>query len=211
MVQEFGERQQVLLRLLLENKAGMTVDALVKALGISRTAVNQHLTALEHRGYVEKGALTQTGGRPGYAYALTPSGTELFPKQYSWFSELLLKSLEAQLGRKGLATFLGTLGAELSEEHRERIHALSPQARVQEVVKLMQTLGYEAVMEKIGEQPVIRAQNCVYHRLASKYNEVCEFDISLIGGLLDADINHEQCMVRGDGCCRFAVLWRQHD
>jgi predicted ArsR family transcriptional regulator len=209
MVRELGDRQQALLRVLLENKSGLTVDALVRALDITRTAVNQHLAALERRGYVKKGPLTQTGGRPGYTYTLTATGVELFPKQYSWFSELMLKSLESQLGRDGLARFLSTLGSELAEEHRERLHALPPRERITALVELMQTLGYEAREDDGSEQPAITAQNCVYHHLANTYNEVCEFDLSLIGKLLDAGVDHQECMARGDGCCRFAIEWKK--
>jgi DeoR family transcriptional regulator, suf operon transcriptional repressor len=81
----FGARQQQLLKGLLEHKSGLTVDELTRLLGITRTAVNQHLLALERSGYIAKDKLTKTGGRPGYTYVLTEQGLDLFPKQYAWF------------------------------------------------------------------------------------------------------------------------------
>src|SRR6185503_11076746 len=93
-----GNSQQEVLAQLLERKAGATLDELVAAVGLSRTAVNQHLIALEREGYVRKAVPRKTGGRPQHIYVLTEEGCNLFPKQYSWFSKLLIQTLREQVG-----------------------------------------------------------------------------------------------------------------
>lgn len=202
----FGPRQQQLLKNLLEHKSGRTVEELSKLLGITRTAVNQHLLALERGGYVIKDKLTKTGGRPGYTYVLTQQGYDLFPKQYAWFSRLLLESLKEELGKEGLERYLRKLGGELSVNIKNRLKAHSADQRLDEVAEILQELGYDAYAEKTEErQPALIAHNCVYHDLAKTHNEVCEFDITLLSSLLDADIEHKTCMARGDHCCRFIV------
>lgn len=209
----FGTRQQQLLGMLLEHKSGLTVDELGKLLQITRTAVNQHLLALERSGYIAKDKLTRTGGRPGHTYVLTEAGHALFPKQYAWFSRLLLESLEAELGKEGLARYLDKLGAGLSETLLSRVQGLTPEQRLFEVVAILEELGYAAELQPVSEQtpdegPVINAHNCVYHDLAKTHNEVCQFDISLLKSLLGADIEHKSCMARGDDCCQFAPHFR---
>jgi predicted ArsR family transcriptional regulator len=200
----FGTRQQQLLSTLLEHKSGLTVDELCKQLEITRTAVNQHLLALERSGYIAKDKLTRTGGRPGHTYILTTAGHALFPKQYAWFSRLLLESLEAELGKEGLKRYLDKLGAGLSDTLQTRVQGLTPEQRLSEVVAILEELGYDADLEQTPEQgPAINAHNCVYHDLAKTHNEVCQFDISLLKSLLGADIEHKSCMARGDDCCRF--------
>ena len=62
-----GTSQRQVLARLLEQKGGMTVDELADSVGISRTAVNQHLLALECDGYIRKDSVRKTGGRPGRA------------------------------------------------------------------------------------------------------------------------------------------------
>ena len=52
-----GTRQS-LMRALLHNKGGMTVQALAQALDISRNAVRQHLNSLERDGLVERGKIS---------------------------------------------------------------------------------------------------------------------------------------------------------
>jgi predicted ArsR family transcriptional regulator len=201
----FGPRQQQLLKTLLEHKSGRTVEELSKLLGITRTAVNQHLLALERGGYVVKDKLTKTGGRPGYTYVLTQQGYDLFPKQYAWFSRLLLESMKEELGEKGLERYLHKLGDELSTRLKSRL-STHPTEKLAEVAEILQELGYDAYAEETeARQPALTAHNCVYHDLAKTHNEVCEFDISLLSSLLDADIEHKTCMARGDHCCRFIV------
>src|ERR1700761_4509036 len=87
-----GSSQQEILNQLMEHKAGATLDELVAAVGLSRTAVNQHLMVLEKDGHVSKGAPRKTGGRPLNVYVLTEQGLNAFPKQYSWFSKLLIQT-----------------------------------------------------------------------------------------------------------------------
>src|ERR1051325_11278587 len=86
-----GNSQQAVLDHLLQQKAGATLEELVAAVGLSRTAVNQHLVSLEKSGHVQKAAPRKTGGRPQHVYVLTELGANLFPKQYSWFSKMLIE------------------------------------------------------------------------------------------------------------------------
>src|SRR5580658_4271482 len=105
-----GNSQQAVLNHLLENKSGATLEELVGAVGLSRTAVNQHLIALERDGYARKGAQRKTGGRPQHVYVLTESGANLFPKQYSWFSKMLIETLRQQVGTEKVEQFMYDLG-----------------------------------------------------------------------------------------------------
>ena len=66
MLDVFGQRRQSLLNLLLERKDGLTIDQMAAALGITRTAVREHVGALERERLIAAGALAgSTGGRPG--------------------------------------------------------------------------------------------------------------------------------------------------
>src|SRR5262245_1902957 len=72
----FGERRKRLMRHLLRNKAGATIDALSVAIGVTRTAVRQHLAALMRDGFAARGGTRPTGGRPEQLYVLTDRGKE---------------------------------------------------------------------------------------------------------------------------------------
>src|SRR5438874_13494469 len=110
MVEVFGDRQQDLLKLLLKKRQGLKIEQISEELGITRPATRAHLVALERLGYVERGELVASGGRPSQSYRLSQKGYDLFPKQYSWFSEILLESLNQKMGSAGLKELMVKLG-----------------------------------------------------------------------------------------------------
>lgn len=201
-----GTRQQQMLARLLEQKGGMTVDELAESVGISRTAVNQHLLALECDGYIRKDSVRKTGGRPGRVYVLTDEGANLFPKKYSWFSRLLIRTLRDQMGEERLSEYMYDLGIQTSADAIPRLVGKNRTERVVEIVKIMNEAGFAArVIPSEGSDRVPRVQckNCVYHDLAKDYPEVCRFDIGFLSGLMGADVDHQDCMQRGGDACRF--------
>ncbi|HEX7061804.1 MAG TPA: helix-turn-helix domain-containing protein [Woeseiaceae bacterium] len=203
----FGERQRRLLSLLLEEKQGRSAEELARALGISRSAVHQHLGALEGGGFVEKTSKAPQGGRPGYAWRLTRRGVHLFPKQYALFSGLLIDGIREQLGSDGLAAAMRTLGRKLGEQQRPRVQGKAPARQVEKVAAIMGELGYSSRTEREDgrELPLIDARNCIYHDLAREHLEVCQLDLALIETLLEADVEHVECMARGGNACRFRI------
>jgi DeoR family suf operon transcriptional repressor len=203
----FGHRQHEFLEALLYNKKGLTIDELANKLGITRTAVQQHALTLEQGGYIEKGDLTTTGGRPGRVYILSKDGIELFPKQYSWFAELLLKSIKDQLGGPGLEENLKEIGRSLARNLKPQLQGLNLLEKINEVSKVMQTLGFKTEVAAQEEEnlPAIKAHNCIYHHLAQEFEEVCQLDCALLETLLDRKIEHEECIIRGGEVCKFKI------
>jgi len=206
MLETIGERQRDLLTLLLNEKAGLTVEGLSARLQISRNAVRQHLTALERDRLVERGDTKPSGGRPEQLYRLTDTGAELFPRRYSWFAELLIARMAAETGSEGVRAKLAAMGQEVGGRLRAD---LAPDAdlgaRTRAAAAIMQDLGYEARVAAAPEGTTIEASNCVFHRLAAKLPEICHFDLALLGAFADAKVDHQECMVRGGNVCRFRL------
>ena len=207
MMTATGTSQQEVLNQLIERKAGATVDELVTAVGLSRTAVNQHLIALERDGYIRKGAARKTGGRPQHVYVLTDQGTNLlFPKQYSWFSKLLIEMLRRQVGEQHASQYMYDLGVKMSADLIPRLVGKNRTERIAEIVKIMNEAGFIArtIAPADGDKlPRVECKNCVYHDLSKDYPEVCRFDIGFLSGLMGAEVEHLSCMQRGGEACRF--------
>jgi DeoR family transcriptional regulator, suf operon transcriptional repressor len=201
-----GETRQQVLSHLLDNKSGSTVDEIIAKVGLSRTAVNQHLMVLEREGYVVRAASRKTGGRPGQLYVLTESGVNLFPKKYAWFSRLLLQSLREQFGEEALGKSMFDLGVKTSADLIPRLVGKNRIERVNEIVSVMNETGFRAVTisaEKSDKLPRVQCTSCVYHDLSKDYPEVCRFDIGFLSGLMGAEVEHQACMQRGEDACRF--------
>ncbi|MGE0173802.1 MAG: helix-turn-helix transcriptional regulator [Oligoflexales bacterium] len=207
MLSVFGERQQDLLRKLHRNKAGMTIDELARELNVTRTAVKQHLSSLEKEGYVARGGLRLTTGRPGRTFKLSSSGVDLFPKQYSWFSSLLMRGVKEQRGSEGLALHLRDLATAVAAAVKDKTNAPDGSERISRIVDVMNELSYEASVlpsQDSAKLPEIRAMNCVYHHLAQEFPEVCEFDVELLSRLSGLGVDHQECIIRGGNACRFS-------
>lgn len=202
-LQGLGETQAALLRLLLRNKEGLTVDAIAEGLSITRTAVNQHLTALERNGHVARRDFVATGGRPGRVFAISERGVALFPKKYDLVSLKMLETMIESLGPLKARRQLDRIGAELGAEVGETLSRKSLAQRAPAITDLMQSFGFDAELEKEGREPVIRAYNCVYHALAKSHPDVCAIDLALLREASGADVEHLACMATGANACRF--------
>jgi len=202
-----GQRQQLLLQSLLQNKQGLTVDELSVKLDISRNAVNQHLSSLDGKGFIENTILSSTGGRPSRIYTLSGNGLELFPRHYALFSKLLIGWVKQKLHKDELESCMLDLGLEVAGEFKSRLKGKTTEEnKIKEVVNIMQELGYEASTGKNKENVnEIVANNCVFHQLASENDTVCKLDITLISSLLNKKVIQSECMVKEGKQCRFSI------
>ena len=207
MPQKLSARQHQILEYLLENRNGLSVDELAKILNISRTGVQQHFVVLERDGYIKKSTFNKTAGRPVTIYVITDKGCNYFPKQYAWFSELILSNLQQEIGTEAFKNYMQTLGKSLANKLLNKFEGKNFNQRLAELDSIMTELGFQV---KIDIDPqtknaTIQASNCIYHDLAQQHHEICEFDRTLISSLMNENIEQISCMVNGDCSCRFRI------
>ncbi len=203
MLEVFGRTQKELLKEMFKSQSGLTVDELTDRLGVTRTAVNQHLNILKSDGFVIEGALQATAGRPGRRYILTQKGQDVFPKQYSWFSSIMLSSLKSAQGSEHLTSFMRSAAKLVAQGLTSKNEKKTYAEQVQSLIATMNELAYDAKLKVVGRGFEIEARNCVYHSLAKEHPEVCEFDIELIKSATGSKVEHKECMVRGASRCCF--------
>jgi predicted ArsR family transcriptional regulator len=205
MSETFGASRNRLMRHLLRNKQGASIDEMASAVGVTRTAVRQHLAALMRDGLVAGGETRPTGGRPEQLYVLSPQGREEFPRRYSWFAQLLIEAIQREHGTSGLRVRLGRIAAAVVAQIRQGAPAIgSRREKVQALAGLMDNLGYDAhTARDLEGAPTIEADNCVFHELATKNPEICHFDLALLSGYTGSKVTLHECMARGGHVCRF--------
>jgi predicted ArsR family transcriptional regulator len=198
-----ADRRADLMAALLQEKAGLTIEQLVEKLGVTRTAVRQHLAALERDGEVARAGVRPTGGRPQHVYVLTESGSERFTRRYSWFADLLMGLLRAEVGEDELRRRLESLGESAAGALLRKASA-DPRlsTRLAELAAAMRELGYETDPVNPREKDVV-ARNCIFHQLAVAHPEICAFDLGLMATFAGAKVDHVECMARGQHVCRF--------
>lgn len=203
---DLGETQRQLLETLRSESAGATIEELGEALAVTRTAIQQHLVALERDGFVARGERRKTSGRPVQCFVITERGREQFPKQYSWFASLVLGVLARERGSVGLTEVMRGLGQDTAAGVAASWPEAPPAERIRRTATAMRSLGYEATAHTKGRHalPVIEAHNCVFHQLAQERHEVCQFDLALLERLTGTAVAHDECIVRGGTVCRFS-------
>ncbi len=209
--QKISSRQHQILEHLMVNRNGLSVDELAKLLDISRTGVQQHFVVLERDGYIRKNTLNKTAGRPVMIYVITDKGNNYFPKQYAWFSELILSDLQQELGAERFKVYMQKLGSNMADKLRGKFEGKKSHERIAELIVIMTDLGFQVKVdeEPETEYPNIQAYHCIYHDLAQKHHEICEFDLAFMSSLLDKEVEQLSCMAKGDCNCSFRVTTQQ--
>jgi predicted ArsR family transcriptional regulator len=185
---------------LLHHAGGMSIDELAEHLAVTRTAIRQHLAALERDGLVLRGDTRPTGRRPEQLYRLTDHAKEQFPRQYQLLASALIDEVADIIGPEALATLMRSLGRKLAQDREQQV------VDEAKIVQHMNQAGYEAeVIFRSSDDTQIVAHNCVFHRLAAAHPVVCELDLALIGTLGGGEVEHSECMVRGGHVCRFKL------
>lgn len=205
MLAVLGARQQELLKHLQLNKRGLSVDELSRRLEITRNAIRQHLAALENAGFVTQNLTRPTGGRPEQLYILTETGGEIFPRHYNWFAQLMVESIKQESGAEALRENLNTMGTNVAKKLIAQHSALgSQQQKLEKLTEIMNQLGYSTrSVGIIDGAPIVEADNCIFHDIAVKNPEVCQFDLALLSTFTNSTINHQECMATGGHVCRF--------
>ncbi len=206
MLNPISARQNQILKLLLTNRDGLTIDEVSQALDISRSAIQQHFAVLESNQFITPISFSKTAGRPVRVYVISEKGINHFPKQYAWFSELILNELKIQMGEAGFQQFMTRLGVKLAESLLAEYENQPLSVRVEKLTALMDNLGFHVSLKSEAHKQSIEACNCIYHDIAQKHPEVCEFDKALINTLLGKKTALVECAAKGGHLCRFTVI-----
>jgi len=208
MLEFLGNRRHELMKLLVRSKTGLTVEEIAGHLSITRNAVRQHLAGLMNEGVVATGTTRPSGGRPERLYVLTERGRESFPRRYSWMAELLVDSIRNEAGPDGLRRRLTALGSAVARKLLGHHPGLSTRrSRIEKISALMEDLGYDTG-GKAASSNTVEAFNCVFHDLALKNPDVCQFDLALLSTFTDSKVEHVECMAKGGNSCRFRFVAR---
>jgi len=205
MLNPVSARQNQILKILLTNRDGLTIDEVSQALDISRSAIQQHFSVLESNHMITPVSFNKTAGRPVRVYVISEKGINHFPKQYAWFSELILDELKHELGDEAFQRYMAKLGAKLAENFLPEYVNQPLGVRLHKVTALMDDLGFHVNLNQERNEYTIEACNCIYHDIAQKHPEVCEFDKALLNGLLGTEASLGECAAKGGRLCRFNI------
>lgn len=182
-----------------------TVDDLSSKIGISPTAVRQHLTILEGDSLITRETLKEGIGRPKVIYNTTEAAEELFPKYYSWLAEQLIRELIGEYGEKKMNSLLQKVGTTFSQPYLERVHGKSLEERIGVVADVLNEWGAYTCVENSGEYYLLKNYNCSFYTVAQKYPQVCCVHATFLEQLLEQNPERIQSMAEGNDYCAYQI------
>ena len=202
------KNQQLLMEFLLNKKEGATLDELAAHLGITNTAAKEHLLKIQSHGYIQYADTKGSVGRPRRRYFLSPEGHDVFPKQYSWLSSVILESLADEMGPDSVSKFMHTLADRVSQSMKDQFEGQTSTAELlAKINQVMNELGYRSTIKQsdVRKGAVLEATNCVYHSVAKQHPELCGFDVRFLENVSGLNVKLESCIARGGESCRFCL------
>src|SRR5213079_2581690 len=98
----------------IQRQGSASVKDLEAAMGVTTTAVREHVAHLLHEGFLQATRVRGEVGRPYYVYSLTAKAQDLFPKDYATLAILLLEETLAIGGQEGLRALLNRVSRRLA-------------------------------------------------------------------------------------------------
>lgn len=190
----------------MQRNGSATIKELEQLLGITTTAVRQHLTTLQVEGYIERKAVHAGVGRPHHTYRITERVHDLFACHCDDLALTLLEEVFALEGKERTNLLLNRVSNRLANRYSTSVRSGILQERVEELANAMHQRGVLTDV-KTNENDIIilHTYNCPYHELAQEHREICEMDKAMLRQVLGSDISLTNCMMDGHRSCSFEV------
>ncbi len=196
--------RQIVEHLQRHNRA--TIKDLERLLGVTTTAVRQHLASLLSEGYVYRQSVPAGVGRPHHTYVLTDKARELFACHCDDLALTLLQEVFAVEGRERAQMLLDRVGDRLARRYAGSVRAPLLQQRVDEMAQALEQRGVLTdIVEHDGDTIVLTAYNCPFHELAQEHREICAMDERMLQQVLGTEVRLDSCIMDGHARCAFVV------
>jgi predicted ArsR family transcriptional regulator len=186
-----------------------TIKELEDVLGVSTTAVREHLAHLQANGFVATNTRRSGPGRPRLVYKLTHKAQSLFPKHYDLLIHLMLQELTAEDGIERVERLLERVGQRMADEYADRVSAGDVQDRLDELHASLEARGIAAAVEDEGTGFAIHS--CPYFDVAQEHAEVCAMDRQMFEHVLGEEVTLERSIREGHHHCHFTVQKQQSE
>jgi predicted ArsR family transcriptional regulator len=187
-----------------------TVKDLAEAAAVSPVSVRHHLTNLQAEGLVQAEEVRHGVGRPRLLYFLTDTALELFPARYFSLSSRLIDEIKEMLPENQVAQVFNGVAEAMAQRYAGELAGLPMDRRLGRLVELLGAEGFEAQIERQGDQIIVRELSCPYFRIGQEHPEVCSIDHTLIARALSVPVDRVTCLLDGDIHCSFVAQIQPH-
>ena len=193
---------------LLVGTPPQTVADLIKATGVTRTAVTEQLNELVGAGYLERSMERLPGrGRPRHLYSVTDAALMLlFASNQRLLVPAIWRAVNSACNRETIDRIIAEVSRSLARHYRERITAKRPEERLKQMIRLLQD---EGVLLQVDETEdgglVVHKRSCPFISMYEESGAVCCVDLQMMREVVGADVIQTACRHKGAPCCSFAI------
>lgn len=187
-------------------KEDCSIKELCEKLGLSPTAVRQHITILERDALVKKKTIKEKMGRPKYVYSLTEKADQLFPKGYDNFLEWILEEIIEFKGYNGAMDMMERIAKKNASRYKPLFQEKNLIERLEQLVNLLNEFGAYAEYSKEKDNFVLKTFNCIFSKPAIKFNPIiCRYDMVFFESFLGKKIAKRRSQTHGEKYCFFEI------
>ncbi|HEU4464356.1 MAG TPA: ArsR family transcriptional regulator [Gemmatimonadota bacterium] len=181
-----------------------TAEQLAERLGVSPTAVRQHLATLSGLGLVERRKAGTRGGRPAFLYRLSGPGRRAYPKRHDLLVRELVATLIAREGEERTLAIVTEAAERLATKAEDEVGAAGHSGRTAATAAWLESeFSWEADVEETPEGGLrFVVHRCPFQAVSAMYPEVCgAFFRALLEGMTDAGPFHHSPLGDDFRCC----------
>jgi predicted ArsR family transcriptional regulator len=183
-------------------RGALTADEMASTLGLTGAAVRAHVTTMKRDGIVQRAGQKRGTTRPSQLFELTPEVEQLLSGAYLPLLIEVVRQSAARLKTKQFTELMRSTGRGLAAIFPRIVPDAPFAARVSAVSALMHDqFGSTMKVEKANGHYTLKGYGCPLAALTGNQPAVCLAIESLIGTLLDADV--QECCDRAQRpqCC----------
>lgn len=190
----------------LKTRGEARAEEIAEDLGVTSSAVRQHLAGLVREGLVGRRETRSGPGRPKHHYHLTPRADGLFPRTYPQLANELLGYLEEEDPAALDRMFRRRRDRRIGEA-RARLGDSGLAERVAGLARILDDDGYLAEWSAEGDGSFrLVEHNCAVLGVAMAHGQACSCEIEFIRAVLhDADVERTSHIPSGQRQCAYVV------
>lgn len=188
----------------LKHRGRATVPELAAELGLNIETIRDHLRTLTDRDLVRREGTVRHGpGRPEIVFVLTEAAEALFPRREGEIlrelGRYLVEREESHLLRGFFQHYIGERrGAAMA-----RVAHLEGRARLDEVVRIFEELGFMPVVDEAPGAARLRLCHCPMRDLVDATHIPCRSEIGFLSELLGVRPKRVGYLPDGDPGCSY--------
>jgi predicted ArsR family transcriptional regulator len=195
----------------LKRRGSASASELAAALGVTPTAVRQHLDALAEQGLVVGKESAPSGrGRPSSRWTITPAAQSYFPDAHGQLTVELISAAREALGDDAVERIIDARTQRQRREYAPLGAGSSVTSKLKRLAERRNNEGYMADISRDRAGWVLVERHCPIGMAASACPSLCRAELQLFREVLGDGVNvtREEHMIAGDPTCTYRITAR---